>query len=654
MKVYSNNVSGINNPSKLHSVINRVRRYDIILLQETKVTSQILPQLQLKWRHPAGVFIASEETRSRRGVITLFSPSLRVQHLDVIRDNLGQFLVNVALIEENLFMIINCYGDPDTDNASAATMDRLITKIDDIKHRFAISHTIAAGDFNFVLFNQDTNSGTRKPRAEARLSSIIDTNRLYDAAMLSSDFPIHTYFRYRNEQTSARYDRFYVSSNLVQGIKYQTLQRLNDHAPISIEVLKQKIGQKLWRFQDVLLEDETFISKMEETLRRTLSAYTNNTEEENTSVIQQYIEYNRNSSMEILTKVVTEVRKVAMRETKEFNIAIKARGKKAIEDLITARQQYNNSSNPTDELTTALEEAQMRLKLIQQSRAQKAALRNHINYALNGERTTAYHFAMARIGKSSRDIRKLIINSTDGAITLENEQIISHMTEKFTEIATPDPIAGTLTIQQFLGQELVASSRRCPEEDKESLTTPVSIKELRDIVKELKKQSSPGPLGISNTLLKFLFPHISHLLVQVGNDLLFGENDIEIPKWLYHRIVLFVLKPGKNVTDPDSYRGLSMLENIYKMYSKLVALRMATPLRYIQSPQQFGFTKNKGCLEASRSVIDAIRAANLEGLPMIVLSTDFYKAFDSIALDHVENCLKFYEFPDSLRLLLCV
>ena len=90
-----------------------------------------------------------------------------------------------------------------------------------------------------------------------------------------------------------------------------------------------------------------------------------------------------------------------------------------------------------------------------------------------------------------------------------------------------------------------------------------------------------------------------------------------------------------------------MLENMYKTYSKLIALRMATPLRYIQSPQQFGFTKNKGCLEASRSVIDAIRAANLEGLPMIVLSTDFYKAFDSIALDHVENCLKFYEFPDS-------
>ena len=109
---------------------------------------------------------------------------------------------------------------------------------------------------------------------------------------------------------------------------------------------------------------------------------------------------------------------------------------------------------------------------------------------------------------------------------------------------------------------------------------------------------------------------------------------------------IYSKEKGKSVTDPDSYRVLSMLDNIYKMYAKLIALRMATPLRYIQNPQQFGFTENKGCLEASRSVIDAIRAANLEGLQMIVLSTDFYKAFDSIALDHVENCLNFYEFPD--------
>merc|ERR1711888_209563 len=108
-------------------------------------------------------------------------------------------------------------------------------------------------------------------------------------------------------------------------------------------------------------------------------------------------------------------------------------------------------------------------------------------------------------------------------------------------------------------------------------------------------------------------------------------------------------QPSLAVTDLDSYRGLSMLENIFKMYSKTLANRLTPPLQHIQNIHQFGFTKNKGCLEASRIAIDVIRSANLENKPLIIISTDFLKAFDSISLDHIDNCLRFYEFPTKFR-----
>ena len=81
MRIISSNVSGLNNTAKLHTTINQVRSHDIVLLQETKLTMRSIPMLQLKWRHPSGVFLASENVAARRGVITLFSPKLRVQHL---------------------------------------------------------------------------------------------------------------------------------------------------------------------------------------------------------------------------------------------------------------------------------------------------------------------------------------------------------------------------------------------------------------------------------------------------------------------------------------------------------------------------------------------------------------------------------------------
>ena len=65
----------------------------------------------------------------------------------------------------------------------------------------------------------------------------------------------------------------------------------------------------------------------------------------------------------------------------------------------------------------------------------------------------------------------------------------------------------------------------------------------------------------------------------------------------------------------------------------------------IQSPEQFGFTRGKGCMEASRTVLDVIQHAKSNGLPLLVISTDFSKAFDSITHDHIEESLKLYSFP---------
>ena len=122
--------------------------------------------------------------------------------------------------------------------------------------------------------------------------------------------------------------------------------------------------------------------------------------------------------------------------------------------------------------------------------------------------------------------------------------------------------------------------------------------------------------------------------------------------FFYHRLVIFILKPGKDPLDPDSYRRLSFLENIFKIYSKLLANRMMRPLSYIQNPQHFGFIRGKGTLEASRGVIETICHADRKTKPLTVILTDFKNAFDCISLDHVEKCLKLYQFPPRFHALM--
>ena len=55
-----------------------------------------------------------------------------------------------------------------------------------------------------------------------------------------------------------------------------------------------------------------------------------------------------------------------------------------------------------------------------------------------------------------------------------------------------------------------------------------------------------------------------------------------------------------------------------------------------------GFTAEKGTVEASRTVLDKVKYANETGKPLIALSTDFWEAFDSIAINHIEETLKIY------------
>ena len=211
-----------------------------------------------------------------------------------------------------------------------------------------------------------------------------------------------------------------------------------------------------------------------------------------------------------------------------------------------------------------------------------------------------------------------------------------------------DPEACTTSIEEFLGPALIQSLRMCPPEHHRYLTAPILPIEIKNIVKELKLNSAPGPLGLSNSLIKEIVPLMTTILLNYGNNLFFGDTPDFMP-WFFHRIVIFILKPGKPTSNPDSYRGISMLECFFKIFSKILSNRMQNSMLQVQNPHQFGFSKGKGILEASRTVLDVTQYAQKNNIPLIAISTDFFKAFDSIAIQHIENCLELYQFPQQFN-----
>ena len=266
MRFLSRNVAGLNNLARQHQVLRQCRDYDVAFLQETKLRRTRIPFIKAKWGNDH-VYHSTTDGPSR-GVLTLISSRCSPTVIHEATDQNGQYHIILVNIRDSNYLLVNFYGNPDTDAAAYNTMTALRDTLEGIQQRFTIDNIVMGGDFNLVLSDQDSNSSSRKPRAEGKLLTILNTFDLFDSAALYSNNPKHTYFRHWREATSARYDRFYTTQNLVQGIKFKLLKRTGDHAPIEIRTGDQEIRQN-WKFSDSLLSDPAFIQRLHDTMRST-------------------------------------------------------------------------------------------------------------------------------------------------------------------------------------------------------------------------------------------------------------------------------------------------------------------------------------------------------------------------------------------------
>ena len=91
--------------------------------------------------------------------------------------------------------------------------------------------------------------------------------------------------------------------------------------------------------------------------------------------------------------------------------------------------------------------------------------------------------------------------------------------------------------------------------------------EVQDAIRGLKVSKAPGPNGIPNKAWKHLPQRSVFLLVLIFNAILFTHH---YPTAWKHGRVISILKPGKDPALPASYRPLSLLDTIGKLFQKIL------------------------------------------------------------------------------------
>jgi len=173
------------------------------------------------------------------------------------------------------------------------------------------------------------------------------------------------------------------------------------------------------------------------------------------------------------------------------------------------------------------------------------------------------------------------------------------------------------------------------------LTTP---DEVHEAIRGLKVSKALVPNGIPNRALKHLPKRAVSLLACIFNAFLRTHL---FPQTWKHARVISVLKPGKDPALPSSYRPISLLDMIGKLFEKILLARFLHVVneRGLMRDEQYGFRpRHSTSLQLARLVERITRNFGEKGLTGAIF-LDVAKAFDTAWINGLLYKLTLLNFP---------
>lgn len=164
-----------------------------------------------------------------------------------------------------------------------------------------------------------------------------------------------------------------------------------------------------------------------------------------------------------------------------------------------------------------------------------------------------------------------------------------------------------------------------------------SLDEIKRAIDDMPSDKAPGPDGFSGGFFKTCWNIIKLDLHAALNQLhkMDSRGLARINK------ALIVLIPKKQGADAlADFRPISLIHSIIKIFSKLLASRLAPKLNYLVDQCQSAFIKKRCIQENFLHVQNTARFFHKTKKPSILLKLDIAKAFDSVSWTYILDMLR--------------
>ncbi|KAM4034885.1 uncharacterized protein ACNLHF_021597 [Anomaloglossus baeobatrachus] len=160
-----------------------------------------------------------------------------------------------------------------------------------------------------------------------------------------------------------------------------------------------------------------------------------------------------------------------------------------------------------------------------------------------------------------------------------------------------------------------------------ALEEDISETEIGAAIRHTPSGKCPGPDGFTPAFYKLFGAQLAPIMARTFNSL-DGEVGF-VPQTLEAHISV-IPKPGKDLAHAANYRPISLLNIDIKLFSKILADRLAPLLPPSIHTDQVGFVKGREARDNTIKTGLLVAKAKLESIPMGLLSIDAEKAFDRV------------------------
>ncbi|CAL8143772.1 unnamed protein product [Orchesella dallaii] len=175
-------------------------------------------------------------------------------------------------------------------------------------------------------------------------------------------------------------------------------------------------------------------------------------------------------------------------------------------------------------------------------------------------------------------------------------------------------------------------------------STKISSDEVKDSLKMMDNDSSPGPDNITIRALK----HTEAWDCLAALFSIFHKWNF-LPSKLKEAYTILIYKDGP-VEDPANWRPISICSSIRRLYEKIILLRMK---KYVAvSPFQTGSQNIPGTFVNTSIINGCLNKAKMDEIDLSIILLDVAKAFDCIGHTHITNTINSLPFPTELKLML--